>query len=609
MADETRYRVRFEPMGSEVEVPAGTPLARAATLAGLPFEQPCGGLGLCGKCRVTIAGEVRPPTHEEVAAFSAEELAAGERLACQLEVDRDLEVTPGDEALSHTNQILVGGLVRETHVDSGVERLTTVLPKAPLGDARDDWSRLCTTLERPLVPTLGVLRRFSTLLDEHDVELTVTAVGGEAVRVARGHNGHAPLGFAIDIGTTTLVCYLLDLTTGAELAHAAMLNPQVAHGDDVIARIYHCAAEADGLQRLRELVCTGIDTLLEQVCAQVDCGPDGLCRGTIVGNATMTHLFQGINPKGLGLAPFAPITHRSVTALGSEFGLTRAPDALLTVLPNIAGFLGSDTVGVVLASMPEPEQTCLAVDIGTNGEMVLYHDGRWYGCSAAAGPAFEGARISCGLRGATGAISRVDLADGDLACSIIEHTAPRGICGSGLLDAVAVLLQTGVLDPTGRLTGNAHTPPPLLARLAGEGPGRTFRLATADESYQGDELTLTARDIREVQLAKGSIRASIEALLARAGIGADDLRQVYLAGGFGSYLRVESAMAVGLLPPVPRERIVAVGNAAGAGARLALISRDEMARAERRAREVEVLDLANDMVYQMQLVEQMIFPD
>jgi uncharacterized 2Fe-2S/4Fe-4S cluster protein (DUF4445 family) len=249
------------------------------------------------------------------------------------------------------------------------------------------------------------------------------------------------------------------------------------------------------------------------------------------------------------------------------------------------------------------------VDIGTNGEMMLFHDGQWYGASAAAGPAFEGARISCGLRGAAGAISRVDLHDGDLALTVIGHGAPRGVCGSGLLDAVALLCRSGVLEPTGRLTGSPASPPALMARLDGENQHRRFRLANGEQSGNGLDLGLTARDIREVQLAKGSIRASIEALMARAGVGPDEIENVYLAGGFGSYLRVDSALRVGLLPPVDPARITAVGNAAGAGARLALVSRSELAHAERLAREVQVLDLANDPVYQMQLVEQMIFPE
>lgn len=608
MSPEKTCRVRFEPEGREVLVPAGTPLARVAALAGLPFEQPCGGLGLCGKCRVRVAAGAARPTHEEKMHISADDLEGGVRLACQLTINSDLTLEPGRETRSRANQIQVGGLRRETSVDSGVERLTVTIPKAPLADSRDDWSRLQACAGRELTPTLPALQQLSQLLGEQSVDLTLTVVDDRVTRIDAGPNGHAPVGFAVDIGTTTIVAYLLDLTTDAELAHAAMLNPQVTFGDDVIARIHHCAVEPVGLKRLTGLVRKAIDDLLEQACAQLGCPPERLARGTIVGNSTMTHIFLGLNPKGLGLAPFAPITRRSEHGTGREFGLRHAPDAQVTVLPNIAGFLGSDTVGVVLTAMPEATGTRLAVDIGTNGEMVLVHQGKWYGCSAAAGPAFEGSRISCGMRGAAGAIARIDLEDDDLALSVIGGGKPRGLCGSGLLDALAVLLQTGVLEFTGRLTGSEDTPPALAARLAGDGPTRTFRLADARDTEGGTELTLTARDIREVQLAKGSIRASIEALLAKAGTCAAELDEVYLAGGFGSYLRVESALAIGLLPEVPREKIVAVGNAAGAGARLALVSRAEMARAEVRAREVQVLDLANEPVYHEQLIEQMCFP-
>jgi uncharacterized 2Fe-2S/4Fe-4S cluster protein (DUF4445 family) len=609
MASDKYFRVRFEPEGREVEVPEGVTLTRAATLAGLPPELPCGGLGLCGKCRVAILDGLRPPTSEEEDAFTAEELEAGLRLACQQTVDRPMTVTLGEETRSRDNQIMVGALLRRTQVDSGVEQVALTLPKPPLKDTRHDWRRVEEAVGRPLQPSLDVLRDLPGLLKEGDSDLTVTTLDGYASRVAAGLSSGAPLGFAVDIGTTTLVCYVLDLATGAELAHAAMLNPQVQYGDDVIARIHHCGVFPEGLDQLSELVRGALDELLEQACADIGADAAAMARGTVVGNATMTHLFLGINPKGLGLAPFAPIIVDSVTACGAHLGLRAAPHAVVTVLPNMAGFLGSDTVGMILAAAPAPDATTLAVDIGTNGEMMLFHDGHWYGCSAAAGPAFEGARISCGLRGAAGAISRVELQGGDLHHSVISHAKPRGLCGSGLLDIIAVLRESGVLESTGRLLGGSSCPPALNARLSGEGAGRAFELVSGDESASGQPITLTARDIREVQLAKGSIRASIEALMARAGVGADDIAQVYLAGGFGSYLRVDSALRIGLLPPVPQERITAVGNAAGAGARLALVSRREMALAERLAREVEVLDLAKDAVYQMQLVEQMIFPD
>ena len=609
MASNQHFRVRFEPEGREVEVERGTPLMRAASLAGLPMEVPCGGLGLCGKCRVTLIEGAKPPTFEELDELTAEDLAANVRLACQQSVDRPMVVMPDPNTVSRANQIMVGGLLRGTRVGSDVQLVGVTVPKAKLGDDRPDWQRLEAAAGQALAPSLSALRSLADLLGEGDTELSLTIVGGQVVRLEPGLPQRAPLGVAVDIGTTTIVCYLLDLATGAELAHAAMLNPQVAHGDDVVSRIHHCVSVPDGLARLNLLVRGAIDDLVRRACAQAEVASDCVARVTVVGNATMTHIFLGVSPKGLGLAPFAPIMQASVTASGAELGLGELPAATVTVLPNIAGFLGSDTVGVMVAAAPEPTETTLLVDIGTNGEMVLYHDGKWYGCSAAAGPAFEGARISCGLRGAAGAISRIDLADDELAFSVIEHEAPRGVCGSGLLDAVALLCVTGVLESTGRLMGSKSGHERLNERLSGEGNQRAFRLVPASQSGSGHEISLTARDIREVQLAKGSIRASIESLMAKAGVLADDIAHVYLAGGFGSYLRVESALRVGLLPPVPIERITAVGNAAGAGARLALVSSTEMELAERLAREVMVIDLANDLTYQMQLVEQMIFPE
>ncbi|NUQ01744.1 MAG: DUF4445 domain-containing protein, partial [Armatimonadetes bacterium] len=463
--------------------------------------------------------------------------------------------------------------------------------------------------ERRLHPTLAALRRLPEVLAEEPAELTLTVVDGHCTQVEAGPPNGPLVGFALDIGTTTVVLYLLDLVSGAELAHAAMLNPQVAYGDDVIARIHHAGVDPKGLEHLNREIRRAVDELLKKACTEAEVLPATVARGTVVGNATMTHLFCGINPRGLGIAPFAPITHESLTLPGHEFGLRAAPEAVVTVLPNIAGFLGSDTVGVMLAAMAHPQGTCLAVDIGTNGEMVLYHQGRWFGCSAAAGPAFEGARIGCGMRGAAGAISRVDLVDGEPELAVIDGQQPRGLCGSGLLDSIAVLLNSGALDDTGRLVDGDELPATWQARLSGEGPDRRFLLAEQQASATGEALYLTAGDIREVQLAKGSIRASIEALLARAGVTCDEVETVYLAGGFGSYLRVESAIRIGLLPPFDPARVKAVGNGAGAGARLALVSQEERALAEELARRVEVLYLANDLVYQMQFMEQMVFPE
>ncbi|MBI2298315.1 MAG: DUF4445 domain-containing protein [Armatimonadetes bacterium] len=569
------HTVRFEPDDIDLEVSDGTPLTRAATTAGLPLELPCGGLGLCGKCKCEVIRGEPAPTLEERRWLTPLELERGTRLACRLEVRDDLTVMLSDGVRSRANQIMVGGKARATVVDSGVEKLVAVVGKAPLGDERDDWRRVQDAIGRLVAPSLAALRQMPDALRDGTGALALTVVDGRCIRVEPGLDGAAPLGFAVDIGTTTVVCYVLDLSTGAELAHAAMLNPQVAYGDDVISRIHFAGADEDGLRMLNLEIRRCIDQLVRQACEELGVQPSRLARGTIVGNATMTHLFLRINPRGLGIAPFAPITHLSVTADGQDLGLRSTPDAAVTILPNIAGFLGSDTVGVLLAAMPDPDETCLAVDIGTNGEMVLFHDGHWYG----------------------------------LDLGVIAGQAPRGLCGTGLFDAVASLLDAGVIEFTGRYVDDEDVPAIFQGYLKGQGNARSFRLVTAEESATGEELTLTGKDVREVQLAKASIRASIESLLARAGVTPDDIAHVYLAGGFGSYLRVESAKRIGLLPDVPSERIEVVGNGAGAGARLALISRHELAAAEELARRVDVLYLATDPVYQMQFPEQMCFPE
>ena len=438
-------------------------------------------------------------------------------------------------------------------------------------------------------------------LDRGRGAVTVTLVGRDLVEVAPDPQGDAaagipaPLGLAVDVGTTTVAAYLMDLSSGRQLAVASCLNPQAAFGADVISRLTLAITETDGLARLSTAIRGAINELATQACRLAGVSTDRIFELVVVGNTAMHHLLLGIKPDSLAFAPYLPAIVDPVTVPAGDLGLDVARGARVHLLPIIAGYVGADTVGMVLATgLDRARRVSLAVDIGTNGEMVLGDRRRLLACSTAAGPAFEGARISRGMTAAAGAIDRADVVDGELRLHVIGGGAASGICGSGLVDVAAILLRHGLVEPSGRLraagAAPAGTPAGLAARLAAGPGGPEFVLQ--EEAAGVGRVTITQRDIRELQLATGAIRAGITMLIRELGIETGQVRRLYLAGAFGNYLRPESAVAIGLLPRLPLERIVPVGNAAGTGARMALLSVVERRRAARLARRVEYVELA-----------------
>lgn len=398
----------------------------------------------------------------------------------------------------------------------------------------------------------------------------------------------ATLGLALDVGTTTMVGALLDLRTGEELAARSAPNPQAVYGADLMSRLSYAAASAANAAELQGLVLGTARRLMEQLCARAGVLLDDVAAVALCGNTAMHHLFLGLPVADLALAPYRP-----VVVEGYEATLPGLPPVY--ALPNIAGFVGADAVAVALAAGLDQEQgTVLAVDVGTNGEVFLCHQGELFACSAPAGPAFEGGEISQGMRAGPGAIEAVTFGPRDLAIQVIGGGAPRGICGSGLLDAVAALRSAGVLDWMGRLqpagpAGYRVTP-----------AGRAVALAP--------DVLLTQQDIRSLQLAKGAIRSGMDLLLQVAGVRPGDLDAVLLAGAFGNYLRRESALAVGLLPPVAPDLVRPIGNAALAGTKLALISRSARARAEALARRTRHVDLATHRDFEEVFMGALNFP-
>ena len=607
-------KVAFEPDGNEVFVPAGTLLSKAAAAAGIPVESPCGGVGTCAKCRVIVQRGCDAPDAVERARLSPDDLAAGFRLACRAKVIGDAIVNVPDSSRSTVQKILSAGVLRDCAVMSGVSKAYCELKPPSLEDERAEFERIAdylVTRDIRLRPNLRVARNLSRVVRQADYRVTAVVYNDELIALEPGDTTAQCCGIAYDLGSTTIVGYLMDLTTGEDLAVSAVMNPQMVYGDDLVSRISFATTAQDGAQVLQAAALDAMNRIAREAARLAGVETASIYKATVVGNTCMTHLLLGIDVASLGQSPYVPALCADVAVPARDLGLDVSPEAAVLVLPNVAGFVGSDLVGVLLASEWTADgRTRLAVDIGTNGEMALMHKGRTYACSAAAGPAFEGAGISCGMRGGPGAIDSVRIAD-DVEITTIDNKPPIGVCGSGLVDAIAQMLDAGIVDESGRMLMPSEAdslPASLRKRLIETDNGVEFVLVGKSKTGNGKPVTITSGDVRRLQLAKGSIHAAIQTLIRTAGTIDDELDEILLAGAFGNYIRVESAMRIGLIPSVGIERVKSIGNAAGAGARLALLCEQEMQEARELARSAQHLELAVSPDYQMELMERMMFP-
>jgi len=597
--------VDFEPVGRRGSCPEGGTLLDAARALGVDLASICGGNGSCSSCRVQIVkGELTPVTAREEKKLAARELAQGYRLACLARPLSDCKVHVPPESLTALQRTQVEGLEVPVEVQPSVAICAVQMARPTLDDLRGDDERLCEAVAAAdgidaALPDLEVARQASAELRRLGWQACITRRGSEVIHAAAAE---APwLGLAVDIGTTKVAVYIVDLATGHTLAARGAMNPQIAYGEDVIARLVYAAKGPGEAARMQTLLTDGLSQLAADACAEIGALPTDIVDAVVVANTAIHHLFLRLPAQQLAAAPYVPSVRRAVDVKAREIGVRLAPGAYVHLLPNIAGYVGADHVAMLLATaVADRTDTTLAIDIGTNTEMCLTHRGQMASLSCASGPAFEGAHIKFGMRAAPGAIERVRIVDGQAEYKTIGDEPPVGLCGSGLLDAVAHLRRAGLLDTRGRLAG-------AQVREAEGGGDVEFVIAPAPEAGNGRAITVGQRDIRELQLAKGAIRCGIETLLQDAGIAATDLDQVIIAGAFGTYIDVGSAITIGLLPELPLERVSQVGNAAGTGARLALISQAQRRQAQDLARQVRYIELARAPRFMRNFAEAMYF--
>jgi len=611
---EAEVPVTFQPSGQTVYVLRGTGLLEATAGAGIVLDQPCGGLGQCGKCRLLVSRGACQPGPTELEVFSADELQAGFRLACQSSVRGPTTVEVPATSLPASYQKI---LVRTEQAplaatDPVVRKRYIELPLPGRGDDAADLLRLEKALG-PFEVGLGMLREIPAKLRQTRFRGTAVLSGGRLIDFEPQDTQAENFAVATDVGTTTLVAALLDLNVGSELAVVSRLNPQTQFGDDVLSRVRLVREAPDGLRELNETIIRAADEMIGELVARTGIRRERIYELTFSGNTTMQQLLCGIDPSSLGEVPFVPTAGHGPLLPAAELGLHVHPRAMAWVLPVIGGFVGGDTVSGMLATgLAEAQGPTLLVDIGTNGEIALSADGKLSAASTAAGPAFEGARISCGMRGSSGAIEKV-IVDGRLRTNVIGNVPPVGLCGSGLIDLAAELLRHGLVTPEGRLRTADQLPdgvlPDLAQRLVVHDGHVAFLLASETETGDGRRILLTQQDVRELQLAAGAIRAGIVILLQQAGLQPQDLQAVLIAGGFGNFIRRSNAQRIGLLPwQIPRQRIRYQGNTSLAGARLVALSEQARRTAEKLARRTEHVDLSRHPDFQRAFADAMIFP-
>lgn len=587
-----KIKVVFQPEGKTVQAHAGITVAALAAQNGVKIDVPCGAVGKCGKCKVTVLGSrgVSPADYEELELLSKEELDSGVRLSCRARITGEAVISIPRSSRLQTQKILDVGIQTEAKVNPSVRK------KYFKG--------------QPTLFDLG-FNHSEKIEKFRNATAVIDASTNELIDIEAGNTTDVLFGMAFDVGTTSVVGTLVDLKTGLVVATAADMNAQVVYGDDVISRLNFCIENENGTADMNKKIIAVMNRLLFEVCKEAGITPDKIYDTVICGNTTMEHFLLKADPKPLGVYPFTSSLGQSLNSVYAKtFGFNIHPRVKLTVFPVIGGWVGGDTLGVILAtSLYKTTHIKLAIDIGTNGEVVLGNKDRMVAASCAAGPAFEGAHIRSGMRASRGAIEKIDLVEDKLVFKTIEDSAPVGFCGSGLIDAMALLVEQGIVDETGRIKDPEELPPGLPAEIKAKviqhENGNEFVFVA--QTGAAVNISLSQKDVREIQLAKGAMLAGIIILMKELNVRTEDITEVLIAGAFGNYIRAEKALAIGLIPPVELKKIIFCGNAAEEGARKALVSLEMRREVEVIAKAVKYVDLSASPEFQDVFAEAMMF--
>ena len=627
-----KFKVIFQPSGRRGEVEQGTTVLEAARELGVEIKSVCGGTKVCGKCKIrplegyferygitSLFRNLSPFAAEEEEFIDGTEKGEGYRLACAAQIRGDVLLFVPEESHAERQVIRKAAGKKQIKLNPAVLLFEVKLAPPTFQDPLGDFERLKNALNEkyglsPLDIDHPTLLRLPRAIRQGKWEVTVAIwMEKEIIDVVPGKEGKA-YGMAVDVGTTTVAAYLCNLQTGDLVSTQSMMNPQVAFGEDVMSRITYVVAHPEnGLEKMRSLIVDGLNQLVREAAKENGLSPEDILDLVVVGNTAMHHLLLGISPEYMGVSPFTPAIHRSVDLKARDLGIKVHPSAYVHVLPVEAGFVGADNVGVLIAEEPYlQDERVLIIDVGTNGELVMGNRQLLISSSCATGPALEGAHVKFGMRAAPGAIERIRIDPDTLEVrfkvigqdpwsSEQEVSSAKGICGSAIIDGMAELFRAGIIDRSGRF--NKEIPSPRLRMTDGK---PEFVIAWKDQTSIGKDITITQQDVRSVQLAKGALYTGAKLMMRRLGI--ESLDKVILAGAFGSYIDPEEAMILGMFPDCDLKKVYAVGNAAGDGARIALLDRDKRAEADDIAQKVEYIELTIEPDFQNEFMEAMQIP-
>lgn len=598
--------------GRKISAQPDENLLRLLQRSGFSIPSPCGGKGSCGKCKVKIRegrSTETPMADDEKNRLSSEEIKAGYRLACRIKVHEDLvvEVPASDEK----EACILSAGEKNIPLKPLLTKKRLILSKPSINDQKSDVERIEEALNLPGRIPPPLIGDIPDLLRRNDFEVTAVLFGEEIIGIEGGDTSAEKYGLAVDIGTTTMVGYLLDLSTGDQIGTCSVLNPQRVHGADVVTRIDYTVENKSGLNILSDLVRDEINGMLSYFADNFGIPSARVYHMTVVGNTTMMHIFARLPVRNIALAPFIPAVTRRLDLAASDLGININSNGKVTILPMISGYVGADTVGAILAcDMAEDAEVSLMIDIGTNGEIALGNKERILTCSTAAGPAFEGAHIRYGMGGVSGAVNTFSLGPA-LNFTTIGNKQAKGICGSGIIDITAELFRNSLIDETGRIKSQDElreegVPESLAARIR-EVDGKPAFLVLGKDEGAAFDLYFDQKDIREVQLAKAAVAAGIQILLKESGITMDEISRVYLAGGFGNYINYENATRIGLIPKELKEKIVPIGNGAGTGSKMALLAGETLEAAEKIKEITGYIELSTSLDFQTFFVDLMGF--
>ena len=617
-------RVWLHVFPEDIWAPAeyGETIRTALQRADIELDSDCGGAGNCGKCKIKVLSVVDPPTSTEIELLDKEELEQGVRLACRTEVKRDLAISTekSDTELDYlkiltTSHVLHSRYIPISQLEPLIERRLVSLPSEYRDERLSDlsWVRLALGAEySDLQASIQCLRTLPQMLKKTKSSGIAVLHNNSLIAWQDPEKPKHGYGLVFDLGTSTIVGKLINLSNGNEAAVDSCLNRQRWHGSDIISRLNYVKQNPRGLRTLHNLLADDLNNMTSHLLKTAGLRADDILIAVAAGNTTMQHCLLSLPPDGIAEAPFSPAVTDGLIVNAADAGLRLNPAALLYIMPVKSGYIGGDLISFVLNSgvAEQEDEIILGLDIGTNGEIFLGNGKRLLTCSAAAGPALEGGRISAGMIARAGALEGVRIEQGQLHYRVIGNIKPKGICGSGLVDLVAVLLHCGVVDLDGSIRPTQKSEyQDLNSRVIKRSYCYDFLVASEEEGFHGRPIYLTQKDVREMQLAKGAIAAGVHTLMDELGIGLEDINHVYLAGALGNYIDPISTVRIGLLPGINVELIRSLGNAASLGASMVLLSRKYWQMAKDVVNFMQHIELSYRHDFNQYFVQHMDFPE